>query len=232
MNNVDRAYEQLKKMIVTCQLRPGERLNISVLAGLVGASRTPVREALNRLASEGLCERNTENGFVAGSFHPKRIFDLYEMRAIIECGAVALAVRRASHGALAALEATARKREEMRAVRDNDQLVSEDEDFHETIAKLSGNAQIVRNLRNVNAQIRFLRGIDRGKRSESSAFNHVAIADAMLRSDVEGAQNRMRQHITRRMDQIIEMINSSVMHIYGAAVAEGGYGQSENIDGL
>ena len=221
MRNVEMAYEALKRMIVTCELRPGDRLNISELADRVGASRTPVREALHRLASEGLCETRADQGFVAGSFQPQRIFDLYELRRIVETGAVRLASERAEERALEGLLDRAVQRSQSGNRADNASLVTADEAFHETIAELSGNIQILRTLRNLNDQIRFLRGIDRASRGRSGADDHLQIARAMLGRDALAAETLMARHITRRMDEIIAMINQSVLRLYGAPVALG-----------
>lgn len=209
------AYEALKRMIVTCEIRPGERLNISELAERVGASRTPVREALHRLASEGLCDGRAEHGFIAGSFQPQRIFDLYELRRIVECGAVRLAAERADVAALESLVVVATERSRLAVSDDNSRLVTADESFHERIAELSGNVQILRTVRNLNDQIRFLRGIDRASRGTRGADDHLRIATALLQRDAPAAEQIMAMHITRRMDEIIAMINQSILRLYG-----------------
>jgi len=216
MKNVDRVYQAVKSMIVTCQLRPGERINVSELADTLEASRTPIREALYRLASEGLCEQTQSLGFVSQSFDAKRIFDLYEFRALVESGSVRMATERAKDHDIQLLVETARGREDARPHKSSKQLVDEDEEFHITIAGLSGNVQMVRSVANINDQIRYVRGIDREYRAQKTTHDHRLIAEAMMARDAQLASDLMRGHISKRMDQIIEMINRGVMRLYGA----------------
>jgi DNA-binding GntR family transcriptional regulator len=219
LRNVEMAYEALKRMIVTCEIRPGQRLNISELADRVGASRTPVREALHRLASEGLCDGRADQGFIAGSFQPQRIFDLYELRRVVECGAVRLAAERAEMSQLESLVVVATERSLSPVDDDNTRLVNADEFFHDRIAEISGNVQILRTVRNLNDQIRFLRGIDRASRGRLGADDHLRIATALQQRDADAAEQIMATHITRRMDEIIGMIRQSVVRLYGPAEA-------------
>lgn len=72
-------------MVMTYRFLPGQKLNERALATLLNASRTPLREALNRLASEGFACRQLE---------AKEIFDLYKMRASFEAQGVRLATQR------------------------------------------------------------------------------------------------------------------------------------------
>jgi DNA-binding GntR family transcriptional regulator len=225
MNNVDRVYHAVKAMIVTCQLRPGERINVSELADSLDASRTPVREALYRLASEGLCEQTQGLGFVCQSFDAKRIFNLYEFRALVECGSVRLATERANDRDLKSLVDIARGREGARPQKSSQQLVDEDEEFHITIAGLSGNVQMVRSVANINDQIRFVRGVDREYRDQKTIEDHRLIAEAMMARDTDAAAAHMKDHISKRMDQIIEMINRGVMRLYGAKAPAENWGE-------
>ena len=103
-NLSERAYEQLKAMAVTYQLRPGERLAELDLAKRLKVSRTPIREALNRLVTEGFLTFTPNRGFQCRPLDAKEIFDLYEVRRSLESTAARLAVERASDDELADLE--------------------------------------------------------------------------------------------------------------------------------
>ena len=83
-------------MAMTFHFLPGERLNEAILAKELGVSRTPLREALNRLATEGFLTFSANNGFFRKSLDVKEIFDLYEFRMYLELSAVKLAVERAT----------------------------------------------------------------------------------------------------------------------------------------
>src|SRR5579864_5593062 len=81
---VDRVHGELRKMAMTFRFLPGERLNEAVLAKELGVSRTPLREALNRLATEGVLTFSVNNGFFRKTMDVKEIFDLYEFRMYLE----------------------------------------------------------------------------------------------------------------------------------------------------
>src|SRR3984957_9394858 len=87
---VDRAYEQLKEAAINFGFKPGERLNEIDLAKRIGISRTPLREALHRLNTEGFLKFIPGKGFFCRDLDPKEIFDLYELRKVIELGALRL----------------------------------------------------------------------------------------------------------------------------------------------
>src|ERR1700675_64982 len=92
---VDRVYEQLKVMAVSFEFKPGERLNEGAIAGRLGVRRTPLREALNRLNTEGLLRFFPGRGFFCRELDAQEIFDLYELRKSIEIAAVRPAIKRA-----------------------------------------------------------------------------------------------------------------------------------------
>jgi DNA-binding GntR family transcriptional regulator len=92
---VNDLYEQLKEMAVLYTIRPGERVNELELAEKFDVSRTPLREALNRLVAESLLNFVPNRGFFVRELHRQDIFDLFELRRSIEASAVQLAVERA-----------------------------------------------------------------------------------------------------------------------------------------
>src|ERR1700744_233317 len=100
---VDRVYVELRRMAMDFRFLPGERLNEAVLAKDLGVSRTPLREALNRLSAEGFLTFSANNGFFRKTIDVKEIFDLYELRMVLEQAAVRLAVERATEEQLAEL---------------------------------------------------------------------------------------------------------------------------------
>jgi len=127
---VDRVYEQLKAMAVSYEFKPGERLNEGELAKRLGVSRTPLREALNRLNTEGFLRFTPGKGFFCRELDAHEIFDLYELRKSIEVASVRLAVKRAKDEDIDALlkflEATGPDPGERSSV----ELVELDETFH------------------------------------------------------------------------------------------------------
>ena len=93
-SNVDRVYEALRRMAADFAFKPDQRINESALSEVLGASRTPLREALNRLVAEGLLERIETGGCRAARFTLDDINDAIELRGVIEGTAARLAAER------------------------------------------------------------------------------------------------------------------------------------------
>jgi len=211
----DRVYEQVKTMACTYRLAPGRRVNEVELARKLGVSRTPLREALSRLASEGFLTATMNKGYHVKALDPAEVLSLYEFRATIEVGSLELACERASDAALEDLEAFAlRSRDEpdedARALR----LLTLDEQFHERIAALSGNEEFLRAIRSTNDRIRFVRWIDMQNRRARTQGEHLAIVGHLRNRDRAAAGALMREHIARRLDQITEVIRIGYGEIY------------------
>ncbi|MHA1523632.1 MAG: GntR family transcriptional regulator, partial [Alphaproteobacteria bacterium] len=144
--NVDRVYHLVKDMAVHFRLRPGERVNEGALAKKLGTSRTPLREALNRLTAERLLDFQPNKGFFCRGLDPREVFDFYEYRRIIEEAAIRLACERATDAQLTAI---ARDRDLFRWSIEGyttEQYVGLDEKFHLLIAQASGNQELVAQL--------------------------------------------------------------------------------------
>lgn len=212
---VDRAYERLKPMAIGYQLKPGERLNEGELAKLLGVSRTPLREALNRLTTEGFLRFSPGKGFFCRELDPKEIYDLYQLRSAIELGAMRLAVRQASEAGLDALDRFLRETGPEEGGRPTAELVQLDERFHEDLVQLSGNAEMLQVLRNVNARIQFVRWLDMDRRGRHvTQGEHREILDRLRARDEAGAVAALEKHIHRRQDQITAAIREGLAQIY------------------
>ena len=90
---VDDIYDQVKAMAVSFRLRPGDRLNEVALSRDLGVSRTPLREALNRLVAERLFDFRPGQGFFCRPLDAQSVFDLFELRQIIESAAGPISLR-------------------------------------------------------------------------------------------------------------------------------------------
>ncbi len=207
-------YEQLKACVVGFGIRPGERLNEVALARDHGASRTPLREALNRLLAERLVDFRPGAGFFCRALEPQAIYDLYELRRIVETSAVMLACTRAGDEDLKSLE-----RETLDHGLDITGLTvaeatARDEAFHMRIAQLSGNAEIAAQLQSINARTRFIRWVNMAARVRASKDEHRQVLRALLRRDADRAGDLLSDHISQRMDQVVEAVKEGISNIY------------------
>ena len=211
-------------MAVGFVFKPNERVNESLLAKQLDASRTPLREALNRLVAEGLLVYQKGNGFFCRSLQPKSIHDLYEVRLAIEKETVRLACLRAPAAEAKALRASLeplrpnenQHAEKQYAVKD---LVTFDEAFHLEIARLSQNDELTRMLESINARIRFVRWIDMEDRRKVTFGEHIEIADGIIARDQEKAGAMISRHLDRRAEQIAAIVREGYSRIYISQMA-------------
>jgi DNA-binding GntR family transcriptional regulator len=221
-SNVDRIIRKTREMAITFELKPGARVNESALSKELGASRTPLREALNRLVAEGFLTFQTGKGFFCRALDPKRIMDLYEARVAIEVEAARLATLRATDEELARFQAYLDKIEpDYHHCTDIGKLVRMDEDFHLYVARLSQNDELLRLLENLNARIRYIRAI--GLRTirttppeppEMRLTAHRLIMEALIARNAEAATTVMRTHIERRWEEATEAVRIAYSQIY------------------
>lgn len=219
---VERTYCQLKEMAANYAFKPDSRLNESELSKRLETSRTPLREALNRLVAEGFLTFRSGQGFFCRSLNPAEIMDLYEARAAIECEAVKLAALRADPGELTALKDLLEQShaEEYQPGTSAVRLVDLDEEFHLKLTALSGNSEMVRLLENMNGRIHYVRLIDLKTLSERDGPDrvttepHARILAAVMRKDAAAAEAEMRRHIERRLEAITQTVRDAFAQLY------------------
>ena len=132
----ERAYEHLKASILSGRFNPGERLAEEHLAKELGISRTPIREALHKLESEGLIKPLASRGFVASQDSKEDIEELFEIRAVLEGYALRLICGRITDTVLAQLEETVEKGEEALRRHGLDEIFQWNTRFHDTLHDL------------------------------------------------------------------------------------------------
>ncbi len=212
---VEDIYLQLKEMAVAFHLRPGDRLNEGALSRQLGVSRTPLREALNRLVAENLFVFRPGAGFFCRELDPQTIFDLFELREVIEVAAVRMACERATDAALGALGdalyATGIDVTGLTVA----EACTRDEAFHLGIAELSGNAVLLVELQRINERIRFIRWTQMSlSRVQVSKEEHKRIMAALVARDSDCAAAAVVKHISRRMDQVTQAVREGISNIY------------------
>lgn len=201
-------------MAITYSIRPGERVNEVDLAKQLNVSRTPLREALNRLATEGFLTTQLNKGFFARRLDANEVFNLYEFRSAVEAGATAIACERASDDELRSIEQFVLASKDTKADVLATNLLKLDEEFHERLASATHNDEFVRMIRAINARVHFVRWIDMQNRRVHTQNEHLQIIQALQKRDCDRAVRLMRQHISRRLDQIVDVIRTGFAEIY------------------
>jgi DNA-binding GntR family transcriptional regulator len=192
----DAVYERVKADIFEFRLLPGARFSENELAARARVSRTPVREALLRLAREGFLEVHAKSGWSVRALDFERFAHLYDVRVILELAAV----RKLSSGdfgeALVSLKkiwlVPARQRlADWRAV------AQHDEDFHATLLAAAGNPELARMHAEVTERIRIVRRLDftQAERVAYTYEEHGAILKAILARKPQQATLLLQAHI-------------------------------------
>ena len=201
----DTAYAELRRALMLGEYPLIERLGEVKLAERFGSSRTPIREALMRLESEGLVHRRPEGGFYPSSPNLADIRDLYELRRIIEVGAIERAVETGRRYDQAA---TVMLRDEWEAMltavpEPEPDFVLVDEEFHVGLAAASGNDALARHLQLINERIRVVRMQEflDTDRIEKTIHQHLSILNAVLDDDTTAAIPLLVSHLDEARHQ-------------------------------
>jgi len=211
---VEQTYQRIKARSVAFMFKPGERINEGALAKDLGVSRTPLREALNRLVAEQMIDFVSGKGFFCRELDPRKIYELYEMREILEEAAVRRACQRATDAELEALKAELYENGLAYVGKTIREVTSLDEAFHIGIARLSGNGELLRSLEQINERIRFIRWVDMSARAPNTKGEHKLIMAALEQRDADLAASHMRAHIEKRMDQVVVAVKEGVSNLY------------------
>lgn len=211
---VEEAYARLKERAVNFQFRPGERINEIGISRELAVSRTPLREALNRLVTEQLIDFKPGLGFFCRELDARSVYELYELREILELAAVRKACESASDAELKALNDDLLANGLTYVGKTVREVTERDEAFHIAIAELSGNHELASHLGQINQRIRFIRWLDMASRVKETKGEHRAIMEAMLDRNADLAAEILGKHICRRMDQIVASVKEGFSNIY------------------
>ena len=146
----DLAYQALRDAIFSAEFAQGERLNQDELARRLGVSRAPIRDALNRLESEGLVKTlSRSGGVVVADISEQEMADIYELRAILDSASTRLACERMSDDDLKRLAEIVAETERVTQAKDLSAIVQAHAEFHYLIYAACGNAELTRVARNL-----------------------------------------------------------------------------------
>jgi len=193
----EQAYALLRENITSLAYRPGDYLNIATLAQDTGFGRTPLNQALQRLASEGLVQIMPRKGIVVAPLSIDSAFDLIAVRIANERLCAKLAAQRMTADDLARLRLAARNFEQALAANDLQALMYADRIFHETIADIAGNPLLSDILGVLHAQSQRFWAVSLSRPGHSSEViaEHAAIVDALAVGNAELAADNAEQHI-------------------------------------
>ncbi|CQR60662.1 GntR family transcriptional regulator [Streptomyces leeuwenhoekii] len=196
----DRVYEALLELITTRALRPGQHLVESELAGHLGVSRQPVREALQRLSTEGWIDLRPAQGAFVHEPTEEEADQLLTVRTLLEAEAARLAAAGADDAGIAGLEELCAEGERAVAADDVDGAVALNARFHAKVMELAGNAVLAELARQVDRRVRWYYTPIARQRGRQSWIEHRELIAAIADRDEQRATHLMREHTehTRR----------------------------------
>ncbi len=204
----EQVYHRLRDEILNGRVSPRERLTEPKLSKAFEVSRTPVREALSRLLSDGLVER-TDFGYAVVVPSLEDLRNLYELRITLELRGIARAIEnpQVRHDD-ALLRAELARWDEMRdVVPDPDpSFVLRDEGFHQVLSRASGNAQLTDALVTVNQKIRAVRMHDfvEEDRITATIDEHREILALVIERRLPESLTALHKHVGESLEVVME----------------------------
>jgi DNA-binding GntR family transcriptional regulator len=201
------AYDGIKAYLLRENLDEHTRLTEDVLSHQLGISKSPVREALNSLSTEGLVRIEARRGADLRQFSREELSHLYNLREALEVYAVTTAELTPS--VLIQLRGSIQRTDKLLNSKNKQGHIDEDTDFHGLIAQATGNAGLCRVLSSLQSHTRLCRRKTYDLSASSAPDAHHAIVDALEKGDGKAAQAPMHRHITLVRERLLAFIDGS-----------------------
>jgi DNA-binding GntR family transcriptional regulator len=202
------AYQRLADLIITLRLAPGAAINETALMEELKLGRTPVREALQRLAYEGLVELRPRRGASVAGLSILDLQQLFELRRLTEGSAAALAADRATLADLAAMRDALAELDRLEPDSSPEAYIAVDRAFHRALGRAAHNRfleETLNRLYNLNLRLWYL-ALHKIGPMRQAVDEHRQILEAILEHDGPKAEAAMRGHITSFQKRIRDLL--------------------------
>jgi DNA-binding GntR family transcriptional regulator len=193
----EQVIRSVREAIHSGELRPGELYSVYRLAAQLNVSRTPVREAMLRLAETGMVRFERSRGFRVLRSDPKEIAEVFQLRLLLEVPAARIAARRADPALIEAMRAELGAMREAAGEHDEPRFMRHDRAFHDLLLAAGTNrrlAGIVGGLRDATMTLG-ASTVDRSRSLSDIAAEHEPILAALEAGDADAAAEAMRAHV-------------------------------------
>jgi DNA-binding GntR family transcriptional regulator len=214
------AFDWLRNEILSGRMRPGQALSENEIAQRLGVSRTPVREAIIRLESEGLLTVRPQVGTSVAPIDVEAVADVQFLREAIECRTVALAARSVTPADAKELRANLKAQARIAARGDHAAFVPLDDRMHQKLVAMAGRPRVWRAVEDAKAQldrVRFL-SLEDPAWLATIHHQHEQIVERVLAGDAEGAQAAMSRHLRAVFASIETIARASPEYFRSAPV--------------
>jgi DNA-binding GntR family transcriptional regulator len=205
----DKAYLLIKQRIIDCTYPPDSFLVESELMEQVGASRTPIREALNKLEQENLVRILPKRGVMVSGISLSALHELYEVRLLVEPYVIEHYGRRIPKEKLTAQLA---RTNASAALPTGVQFHAVDNDLHQMLLEAGGNVYLKGMMDNIyaeNSRIRMFSGMRIEDRRTETLAEHTEILQKMLAEDFKGAAQAMRVHLENSKETALHALRAA-----------------------
>jgi DNA-binding GntR family transcriptional regulator len=204
--------DQLRDLIVQGELAPETKLNERVLAEKLGTSRTPLREAIKFLASEGLVELLPNRGAVVAPLKPEKMKEVFMVLGALEALAGDLACRNATEADIAEIRALHYHMLAHHARGELAQYFRYNQQIHIKFMECAGNATLAQVYRGLNAHVkraRYLANLSK-ERWDKAVQEHEDMMDALVKRDGLRLQALLRDHLANKLVMVMEALNAKI----------------------
>ncbi|MGE0797536.1 MAG: GntR family transcriptional regulator [Lautropia sp.] len=217
----ERVYESIKEAIISLRLKPGQRLRAAQIGKWVNASRTPVREALGRLAQEGLVDRDEGWGYVVRPISAKDVLDLFSVREALEVQAARELIPHLTAAGIGELVELNAQAEAAFLERRSDDFLAINRSFHKLIARLAGNRLLEQMLGTTHDRVRLVGALTLQlypERAEELLTENRQILAAIRARDASALEHAVALHIRRGRQHVRRLLvdpeGSAVIPLY------------------
>jgi DNA-binding GntR family transcriptional regulator len=208
---VDAVYESLREGIMSGVLVPGQQLSVPELARRLNVSRSPIREAVLQLVSDGLAVEQPRKGVVVATVELDDVLEIHEIREFTEALSARLCAERIDSDGVAELRKIVAHQEACVAKDDAAGYFRTNAAFHEAIGRFSRNSRLHDILISLEGQMRI--GLKRvsfeSEQRRRGVLEHAQIVNAIEKRDEDRAERLMREHIAKTRKRLAEQIRKA-----------------------
>ena len=204
----DVAYQYLRGQILSGELVGGQRVNLDVVAGTLGVSRMPVRDAVRQLSSEGLLTLYPRRGVIVTSLSIDDVLELFETRAVLEGLALRRGMRAIGSEERARLRETVDRLEAWHG--DPGHYLLLHDEFHESLCAYSQRPRLLGHIRSIRESVApYIRLFLKLHGQEMKGTDHRAIVDAIDTGDPDEAERTIRHHVVAGGIGLVEFLKTN-----------------------
>ncbi len=216
VNIRDKVYKVLRERILNHKYPPGFRFDLSQLEEQLGISRTPLKEALHRLETEGLIEIRPRRGTYVVDLNLQDVSESFDVRCILECAAAEIAARKVTDEELSQLRSIILEMKHLLRSGDYQSIIGNylelDRQFHRMLVSMAQNKRLTDIYTKVDTHLQVARVRQKFNASDSKQYTeveHEAIMQALEQRDTEALVKHLSDHATLSKQRVLKVMQDN-----------------------